>query len=265
MAAPTIAQWYPLFVTSDVPVEKINDVLVKSIQEREKHPKSEQEEGPWDNRWALIHARSQTSFPRPATLVDADFKSDFIGATVEDLGRFVKENFGEGKMGQGSAPGTDYIACEVFGVIDERTKEDDTILFAVDDLVSPIDEAKVRVEWRRDPTKLDEAIARYSTFEATNDDLELLLGHIGEPVVKGPDGLVDEEGKEKLRHWECEEEAKTKDVWVELRLRTDRVWWSVGGILYRGGMDYMIDPGDEFDENGVMKSVLPWEEERATV
>lgn len=191
--------------------------------------------------------------------MEVNFTSEFVGATVDELGDFVKQNFGAYKKGQGTNFGHDHLACEMFGVIDERSNTDDTILFAVEHLIDPIDEAQIRVQWQRDPTQLDEALARYAYFQATNEDRKLLLQHIGEPADTDVDDMISEEGNEKLKKWYCEVADKTRDTWIELRLKTDRIWWSVRGIMRRGGLDYMLHPGNNFEEDGVMKSLFPWE------
>ncbi|KAF2180441.1 hypothetical protein K469DRAFT_592578 [Zopfia rhizophila CBS 207.26] len=160
MAIPTIAQWYPLFVTADLPVlvgypsaalmtfanktcrnKTINAILTKATNEREIHSEADREEGLFDNSWVLITSRNQTDFQKPATAPVEPFKRDFIGATVDELDEFVKANFGEGGWGHSSHQSCDYIASEVFSILDARTAEDETLVFVINDLVDTVNKA----------------------------------------------------------------------------------------------------------------------------
>jgi hypothetical protein len=196
-------------------------------------------------------------FPRPTTSLGPDFKSDSISITVKELSRFVKENFGESDNVLGPGKGYNYIASEIFGIIDQPVDVDDTILFVVDDLVNPINKTPIRLNWRRNLTRLEEAVAWYTMANSTDENLELLLEHIRKLASTQSDRKVSVEDKQRLISCEKEEIEKMKHIWAELRLKTDSVFWSIGGVLYRGGLDYMLYLGDEFDKNGVMKSVFP--------
>ncbi|KAF2181540.1 hypothetical protein K469DRAFT_588888, partial [Zopfia rhizophila CBS 207.26] len=242
----------------------INAILTKATKEREIHTKPDREAGLFDNRWVLIKFHDQKDFQKPANAPIEPFKSDFIGATVDELGGFVKANFGEGGLGQDLSDSSDYIAGEVFGILDARTAKDDTLVFVVDDLVDAVDEAKIRVAWGNG-TRRDDALIRYSDFEATNEDLTILVRDIHESAEHSLTSSsqptdskteVSAEDVERLKKWYNNIKATRKDTWIELRLKADCAFWSIGGILYRGGLDYMLNPGDDFDKNGVMKADL---------
>jgi hypothetical protein len=87
------------------------------------------------------------------------FRSEFIGATIEELGNFVETTFGcTGRGNQG--PRGNYIQKDKFGVLDARTMEGNTLDLVVKEPLTPIESAELRVTWGGS-TRHDEAMVRY--------------------------------------------------------------------------------------------------------
>ncbi len=71
------------------------------------------------NVWSLIQNPNQDKFETPTPPLTQDFDSGFLGVTLDTLGEFSR-SFGEPEQGG--------IADEIFGVLDERSQRDSTVL-----------------------------------------------------------------------------------------------------------------------------------------
>ncbi|KAF2813356.1 uncharacterized protein BDZ99DRAFT_460609 [Mytilinidion resinicola] len=113
--------YYPLFVTANLPIELLNSTLTRALTERFNH-----NDPSWNlvgSPWVLISCRTQTVFSYSTKPPVKPFQSDFIGASIDELGTLVASSFG--KNGRGSK-GVDYLRNDRFGILDARTAEDDT-------------------------------------------------------------------------------------------------------------------------------------------
>jgi hypothetical protein len=276
------------FADSYVLFEAINEILLGARNEIPLYH-SPEDKDIFKNCWVILHNRNQTEFQKPTLQVTEPFNNDFIGATVEELGVFVQQNFGrDGQMGVDPEEGrSNHIANEVFGVLDARTIEDQSILFVSHDSLSLADKAHINIKWGI-ATRLDEALSRYAPMysthhgDATEEDVSLLVQKMDDlaqnpaptsltthelrararthdPTVSSvfvqPMSEASSKDKERLKSWFEEVAEKGKDVWIGLRINSKWPMWDVGGIMYRGGADYLQWPDGEdgFDENGVMQ------------
>lgn len=184
-----------------------------------------------------------------------------------------------------STPGNN-LADNIFGVLDDRTALDESILCVTDCLISPEEEAIARVIGGR-ATREDEALVRYSDFndmtdEATSEDISLLYQAIDdatreapvapilshdltidpnniEAIGEAPESEVEvtDDVKEQVEKWYREVAGESKDVWIGLRLPSDYSAWCLGGIYQRGALEFLLDPDEnEFNERGVLKTDL---------
>lgn len=231
----------------------------------------------------LITSRDQTHFQKPTTSVPIPFQSDFVGASISELAEFVQETFGE--SGDPDEEAGD-IADNIFGVLDDRTALDESILCLTDCSISPEEEAIARVIGGR-ATRQDEALVRYSDFndmfdEATAEDITILHQSIDDPVHTAPvapilshelqtnannidsvvqappsETVVTDEIKEQVERWYKEVAGESKDVWIGLRLPSEYSAWCLGGVYQRGALEFLLDPDEnEFNERGVLKTDL---------
>jgi hypothetical protein len=114
----------------------------------------------FQNSWVLIQTIDQEIFPMPSPLVSR-FQSEFKGWRLSDLGVFCKARFAR----------TGLIAAEDFGIIDQRTLKDQTLLFARWEQYTPEDDAILRIVWG-DSKPEDEAWLKDSFM--TPEDAALL-------------------------------------------------------------------------------------------
>ncbi|KAF2731231.1 hypothetical protein EJ04DRAFT_579295 [Polyplosphaeria fusca] len=276
------ADWYPLFVVADIPIEAINTVLHKATIEWKKHNQGEGDPL-FQNRWVLIEAPNQTTFQKPSTGPLEHFQSEFIGATIEELVQFAEQNLGkrEGAMGRGNASRLDHITNEIFGVLDTRTAEDGTLIFVSSDLISAEEEARMRWVWGNG-SRRDEALLRYSNWshefpDATDADVAILARDVEQPLqnvilsdelgVPNQDAVlglsnysttseVSESEREKVGQWYDNVATNGREVWIGIRLPADDALWNIYGIFFRGGVDFLMYPENDFDETGAMQMTL---------
>lgn len=272
--------------------QTVNEILHKATIEKQRHGPDPSEQELWENCWVLIETRNQTAFQKPKTGPLEQFQSDFINYTVEELGNFVKQNLGDREDAMGCSEGSrgDYITTAVFGVLDSRTASNDTLLFVVDDLVSPEDEAMIRHVWRNG-TRWDEALLRYSNMyhydsDPTDEDISILAKNMDDallnssmPILSHDLGVPNQaamfelpevsslqspivppsdEDRERVKQWYEDVASKSRDMWVGIRLPADFAFFNMGGIYLRGGMDYLAYPDDEFDESGALYCTPPY-------
>jgi hypothetical protein len=177
------------------------------------------------------------------------FRSEFVGATLEQLGTFVETTFGQ--TGRGSQ-GANYIWKDRFGVLDARTMEDNTLEFAVKESLMPIESAELRVAWGG-ATRHDEAMVRYDKRKATQEDLAILIQEMNE--LPGPSSdqqplhLETEVSEEDIKKfatlfhrqnrggnlWET-----SRDEWVRMRLNVAIAGQCAVGIN-SGGASYYLN------------------------
>ncbi|CAD0085106.1 unnamed protein product [Aureobasidium vineae] len=171
----------------------------------------------------------------------------FVTADVPvEVKSFVDQRLGECGLGQGDNP-LDHLSGDTFGIIDERTARDDTVLFLVQDLVNDVQEAKIRVAWDR-ATDYDEALTRCSWDEGTDEDIALLSKMIATIDLTNDVAQT----KDKIAEYLDQLREDTEVLkWFEFRLDAGYSILGNGGLYLMGAVETLLQR-DEFDEDGVM-------------
>lgn len=81
------------------------------------------------NLWSLIRNHSQKRADKPSDFPVEEFHTSFEVFSLEDLGAFCREKFGEDRNPAGQRP----ISDQDFAIIDQRSLEDDTVVLVKDD------------------------------------------------------------------------------------------------------------------------------------
>ncbi|KAG9644979.1 hypothetical protein KCU95_g12531, partial [Aureobasidium melanogenum] len=188
----SLSYWSPLFV--------INRVLYSAQQEVAQLQLGEG----FYNHWVVVQDPDQQTFSKPTNSVSLDFHSGFSNRTSDQIKEFVDTRLGEGGLGQGEDL-NDNLSSDTFGIIDERTASDNTILYLVYDIVDSFQEAEIRVAWNN-ATERDRALVRCFWSEDTESDVRFLantidgidstmdIGEMSDKVYSYMDGLRREEG-----------------------------------------------------------------------
>ncbi|KAF2490068.1 hypothetical protein BU16DRAFT_544402 [Lophium mytilinum] len=234
---------YPLFVTANLPVEVINSFLFRAMEERwENNDPSSERVG---NPWVLIQTRDQESFAEPTIPPVEPSESGFIGATIEELSNFVETTFGDDGRGH-------YIQNDRFGVLDARTREDNTLEFVVKEGLSPLDLAQLRII-DGNYTRHDEAMVRYSERKATQEDLAVLVHQIRDIPQHSSDQQpleteVSEEDITTFRKLFIKQNVGSNmwetlnDEWVRVRLDVATAGQNTAGIYQIGPLAFLQLP-----------------------
>ncbi|CAD0098594.1 unnamed protein product [Aureobasidium mustum] len=239
----SLSHWSPLFITANVSIEVINKVLYSAHFEVQTLNLGDD----FYNHWVLIQNPLQTTFSKPTNAVSLDFDSGFSNHTLNQIKHFVDTRLGENGLGQGETP-YDNLSDDRFGIIDERTAEDETILFVVYDMVDSLQEAEIRVAWN-DASEHDRALVRCSWSEDTESDIEFLASTIG-----GIDDTmgIGEMSDKVYNYMDDLRNGEAVMRWFEIRLDVGYSVLAHGGIWLIGAADTLIDR-TEFDEDGVMR------------
>ncbi|KAF2807613.1 uncharacterized protein BDZ99DRAFT_572530 [Mytilinidion resinicola] len=99
---------FPVLCTADIPIDMVNEFLSADAMQ----------EAPL---WTLVRSPEQETFDIPTVPPVEPFTNGFIGAPFEDLVSFDKQYFLPGYGAQ--------ICVDCFVVMDERTLEDQTVVF----------------------------------------------------------------------------------------------------------------------------------------
>lgn len=197
----------------------------------------------------MVQDLSQQTFFKPSNSVSLDFHSGFLNHTLDQIKEFVEVELGEGGLGQGEDL-NDSLSSDTFGIIDERTADNNTILYLVFDYVDSFQEAEMRVAWDN-ATEHDKALMRCFWSEHTESDIRLLANTI--------DGINDAMSIEEMsdRVYNYMESLRTEDGvfrWFEIRLDAEYTVMAHGGIWLTGAPN-TISGRLDFDDDGVMRSL----------
>ncbi|KAF2120957.1 hypothetical protein BDV96DRAFT_641599 [Lophiotrema nucula] len=261
MADPTIAPYYGLFVTAGLPVQTVNAILSKANDEYKMYSKLPDAEQLFGNCWALVETRDQIVFQKPTRGPLNAYKSEFLNASIDEIGEFVERHFGKtGAMESEPDDPNRYIAKEVFGILDSRTAEDETLLFVARESITAEDEAQIRTKTSLSYLHhIDNVTQETRTDPILSPILRLNAqrsGSYAHPMTLSTEASLED--RDRLKAWYEGMIEDYKEVWAGIRLDSNYAFSSIGGILYRGVADYLLFPEDDFDETGVLKGGAPY-------
>jgi len=226
-------------------LKTINLVLEKATKEKFQAESSDELVG---NIWVLIQTPGQQTFSKPTEPPVVDFEKGFLGWSAEQLQDLVQAKFSPDGLGHESSGHTDCLADDAFAIVDQRTAKDNTVAFFAQELVDPVNEAEVRVAWRKS-TERDEALVRFANGDELKEDVRYLVEDVrGESASD----LNIEEARERLQDWFEQEKEDSKVIWFEFRLSLDSAIQNIHGIFQRGAFDSLLNREEDFDEDGVM-------------
>ncbi|KAK6003730.1 hypothetical protein QM012_009501 [Aureobasidium pullulans] len=229
--------------TNKIPQKVINKVLFSAQQEVANLHLGDA----FYNHWVLISDPSQQNFSKPTNNVSLDFHSGFLVYTLDSIKEFVDIKLGQDGLGQGEHS-HDNLSNDRFGIIDERTAKDNTILYMVEDYIDSFQEAEIRVAWNN-ATEHDKALVRCFLSEDTEADILFLASSTDDiDHTTGIEEIKDKvyEYLEELR----DEEGVTR--WFEIRLDAGYTVMAHGGIWLLGAPD-TISGRLDFGDDGVMR------------
>lgn len=201
------------------------------------------------NRWVLVHRPTQQTFSKPTAPPVTAFETGFLNTSIDELEQFIETTFGDGRLGSASQTDMfDYIADNGFGVVDDRTARDDTILFCARELVDAVQEAQICVAWHKGSER-DKALVRYLNKQETDEDVEFLVGEIyGEDDMNARE---DEDLRTRLGKWVLQDQQQCTEKWATFRLKHATAMSDIIGIFHIGVHD-ALEKLDDFDEDGVL-------------
>ncbi|KAG9946808.1 hypothetical protein KCU85_g6190, partial [Aureobasidium melanogenum] len=199
------------------------------------------------NHWVIVQDPFQQTFSKPTDAVSLDFHSGFLNHSLDEIKEFVDTRLGQDGLGQGE-DSYDNLSDDRFGIIDERTADDNTILFLVYDIVDSLQEAEIRVAWNN-ATERDKALVRCFWSEDTESDIRFLAN-----TIEGLDSTmgIEEMSDKVYSHMDSLRREEGIMRWFEIRLDAGYTVLGKSGIWLIGAADTLIDR-TEFDEDGVMR------------
>ncbi|THX63398.1 hypothetical protein D6D08_08235 [Aureobasidium pullulans] len=261
--------FYPLFVTADVSLTAINHVLESALNE-EFSPGYR-----WGSDWLLIEHPDQHDFSGPTMPLRQHFDNGFLNASNDELQQFINVKL----LGHAGAM---YSTASLYGVIDQRTAEDNTISFFIQDDVNPIQEAQIRSMWGTG-SALDNTLAHYvdpMEHIAYNPDntFDLTAAEARANIIALENELTDQEAlrfleltnsgeslddaakaKERLNDWFDGEALNVTTRWYEFRLDATCAMGHINLIDDYGAFEVLTNSvfkEDMFDEEGIGRSIL---------
>lgn len=163
--------------------------------------------------------------------------------------------FGPAGRGRNAGDGDiwDHIASDTFAVIDERTAVDNTLLFVIEESVDRVQEAEIRVAWKKG-SELDKALVRYASDQNSDDDIALLLLNMDSEQSDNENVENDESVEGKRARFEALFDQiwdKTATRWFEFRLRAETAVQHIHIINDKVLTWCLLNRKYEFDEHGV--------------
>ncbi|KAH0399290.1 hypothetical protein KCU89_g6359, partial [Aureobasidium melanogenum] len=235
---------FPDSLKSNADDIKVVNRVLQSAQQEAQNP---QLGDGFYNKWVVIEDPAQQTVSKPTESVAVDFQSGFLNYSLDQVKAFVNERLGEGGLGQGEGT-LDHLSGATFGIIDERTARDNTVLLLVQDLVDDVQQAAIRLAWSQ-ATEYDKALTRCSSDESTDEDIALVARTIA--TIDPEDD--DEQIKDKIADYLDQLREDTEVLrWFEFRIDAGYSILGMAGLYYSGATDSLLERA-EFDENGVLR------------
>ncbi|CAD0053365.1 unnamed protein product [Aureobasidium pullulans] len=203
------------------------------------------------------------------------FDNGFLNTSNDELQQFINVKL----LGHARAM---YSTASLYGVIDQRTAEDNTISFFIQDDVNPIQEAQIRSMWGTG-SALDNTLAHYVdpmehiAYDPDNT-FDLTAAEARANIIALETELTDQEAlrfleltnsgeslddavkaKDRLNNWLGGEALNVTTRWFEFRLEATCAMGHINLIDDYGAFEILTNSvfkDDMFDEEGIGRSIL---------
>ena len=229
----------------------------------------------WGGDWLLIEHPDQHDFSGPTMPLREHLDNGFLNASNDELQQFINVKL----LGHARAM---YSTASLYGVIDQRTAEDNTISFFIQDDVNPIQEAQIRSAWGTG-SALDDTLARYvdpmgHIASHPDNTVDITTAEARANIIALKDELTEREAlrffeltsfgeslddavnaKDRPNDWLDGQALNVTNRWFEFRLNATCAMGHINLIDDYGAFEVLTNSvfkEDMFDEEGIGRSIL---------